>query len=116
MNITGEIKFFLGDGDYAHLKFSESRTSFSIDIVSVPAAYRSKGIGSLLIGRVLLMADTMDKDIYLSARPIGAYTVERLSRLVSYYQRFGFSVIDEGLTMVSMKRIAKTAGAQHAVI
>ncbi len=107
MNITGEIKFFLGNGDYAHLKFSESKTSFSIDIVSVPAAYRSKGIGALLISRVLQLADTMDKDIYLSARPIGAYTAERLSRLVSYYERFGFGVVDEGFTMVAMKRKAK---------
>lgn len=108
MNITGEIKFFVGNGDYAHLKFSESKSSFSIDLISVPSAHRSKGIGALLISRVLQLADTMEKDIYLSARPIGSYSPERLARLVSYYKRFGFGIIDEGLTMVAMKRKVKS--------
>jgi len=104
VNITGEIKYFLGKGEYAHLKFSESATSFSIDLVMVPSVHRNKGIGALLINRILLLADCMDKDIYVSARPIGNTSEERLYRLVKYYNRFGFEAIDQGLTAVFMVR------------
>jgi len=103
MNIVGEIKHYLGD-DYAILKFSESRTSFSIDIVSVPAAYRNRGIGTLLIRHVLSLADAMQKDVMVSARPIGTSNEETLQRLVRYYERFGFREFDRGLTVVYMRR------------
>jgi GNAT superfamily N-acetyltransferase len=106
MNISGEIRYFLGDGDYAHMKFSESKTAFSIDIVMVPSAYRNNGIGSVLIERVIVLADTMGKDIYISARPIGNLTDEKLNRLVDYYRRFGFDIVDKGLTVVYMVRQA----------
>jgi len=72
----------------------------------VPAAYRNKGIGALLIQRVLLLADSMGKDIFVSARPIGNNSEERLNRLVTYYGRFGFEVTDRGLTTVYMVRKA----------
>lgn len=104
VNIAGEIKYFLGEGDYAHLKFSESKTSFSIDIVMVPSVHRNKGIGALLINRILLLADGMDKDIHVSARPIGNASAERLNRLVNYYKRFGFEAVDQGCTTVYMVR------------
>ncbi len=106
MNITGEMRCFLGDGDYAQLKFAESKTSLSIDIVMVPAAHRNRGIGAMLIRRVLLLADSMGKDIFVSARPIGNSSEERLNRLVEYYKRFGFEVTDRGLTAVYMVRRA----------
>lgn len=103
MNIEGEIKYHLGN-DYAHLKFSESRTSFSIDMVVVPVAHRNQGIGTLLINHVLILADRMGKDVYLSARPVGPFSEEKLRRLVAYYERFGFEVCDTGLTAVHMRR------------
>lgn len=102
MNVTGEIKYFLGDGIHAHLRFSESTASFSIDTVMVPALHRNKGIGGLLIRRILLLAELLGKDIYVSARPIGNNSVERLDQLVRYYERFGFEPIDRGLTTVYM--------------
>jgi len=105
MNIVGEIKWYL-DGDYAHLKYSESRGSFSIDTVMVPAAYRNKGIGSHLISHVLMMADRLGKEVRISARPIGVTSEERLQRLVSYYHKFGFYVVDRGHSIAYMVRDA----------
>lgn len=103
MNIVGEMRWFLGD-DYAQMKYSESGGSFSIDLVMVPASYRSRGIGANLISHVLYLADRMEKDVYLSARPIGSYSEEKLERLIAYYQRLGFEVIDKGLTVAYMQR------------
>jgi len=111
VNISGEIRYFLGEGDYAQLKFTESRTSFSIDIVMVPSLHRNKGVGTILMERVLVLADRMNKEIFLSARPIGNNSEEQLSRLVGYYKRFGFSVLDNGFTTVYMVR--KTEGARQ---
>jgi GNAT superfamily N-acetyltransferase len=100
------MKFYLGDGDYAQLKYSETGNSFSIDIVLVPAGHRSKGIGNLLIRHILLLADNLNKEVYVSARPIGSCSDEKLERLVTYYQRFGFEVLDRGLTTAYMVRKA----------
>ncbi len=108
MNLTGEIKFFLGKNDYAHLKFSETKTSLSIDIVMVPFKHRGTGVGTSLLQRIIVMADGMEKDIYTSARPIGAFSDERLEQLVQFYQQFDFHVYDRGLTVAYMKRIALT--------
>lgn len=103
MNIIGEIKWFLGD-DYAHMKFSESKTSFSIDTVMVPSAHRGAGIGTMLIRHVLFMAESMGKDVYVSARPFTHSDEEKLERLISYYRRLGFEVTDRGLTTAYMCR------------
>jgi GNAT superfamily N-acetyltransferase len=103
VNIVGEMKWFLGD-DYAQMKYSESSGSFSIDLVMVPASYRGGGIGTKLISHILYLADRMGKDVYLSARPISSYSEERLERLIAYYQRLGFEVIDRGLTVAYMQR------------
>jgi GNAT superfamily N-acetyltransferase len=102
VNIEGEIKWFLGD-DYAHLKFSESKTSFSIDTIMVPSAHRGEGVGTLLIRHVLSMAESMGKDVYVSARPFQSGE-NKLERLVTYYRRFGFEVTDRGLTTAYMCR------------
>ncbi len=103
MNIVGELRYYLGD-DYATLKFSESLESFSIDIVSVPAAHRGTGVGRTLISHVLNLADLRRKNVHLSARPIGSYDEDKLARLVRYYQRFGFEQVDRGVTVVYMVR------------
>jgi GNAT superfamily N-acetyltransferase len=105
VNIVGEMKYFLGDGDdYAQLKFSESKSAFSIDIVLVPAAHRNQGVGTALINHVLLLADCMGKEVNLCARPIGSASEEVLARLVAYYQGLGFEVIDTGVTTAYMTR------------
>ena len=102
MNITGEIKCYLGDKEYALLKYSEGRDSFAIDIVSVPAAHRNQGVGTMLIEHILKMAAGMKKDIYISARPFGSENAGKIERLVEYYGRFGFKVYDRGLTVAYM--------------
>ena len=106
MNIVGEIKYHLGD-DYAVLNFSESKGAFSIDTVMVPASHRNKGIGTILVRHVILLADSFHKEVCLSVRPIGTFSEERLQRLVAYYKRFDFKVLDRGQTIVYMIRKAK---------
>jgi GNAT superfamily N-acetyltransferase len=101
MNIAGEIKCFLGE-DYAHLKFSENKTSFSIDVVMVPVAHRGAGIGTMLIRHVLYLAERMGKNVYVSARPLAQFDEDKLERLVEYYKRLGFEITDRGLTTAHM--------------
>lgn len=116
MNITGEIRSYLGNGDYAQLKFSETKTSFSIDIVMVPASHRKQGIGTTLINRILMLADSMGKDVYVSARPIGTSSEGSLQRLITYYMRFGFELVDTGLTTAFMLRKATPSRIQNTSI
>ncbi len=108
MNINGELKWYLGEKDYAYLKYSETKTSFSLDIVSVPVKHRNQGIGSALIGHLLLLADSMQKEVYLSARPLGTFSEEKLDGLIAYYGKFGFEVFDRGLTVAYMRRKFRT--------
>jgi GNAT superfamily N-acetyltransferase len=103
MNIVGEIRYNLGE-DYARLKFSETRDSFSIDTVMVPAAHRGKGIGTFLINHVLTLADRMQKEVYLTARPMGNANEENINRLVRYYRKFDFFEYDRGVTASYMRR------------
>ena len=104
MNIQGEIQQYLGGDDYAQLRFSESHDAFSVDTILVPSRYRSQGIGGNLIRHILNMADACDKPVYLTARPIGTSGAEAIARLVRYYGRFGFTVLDEGSTVSYMMR------------
>lgn len=103
MNISGEIRHFLG-GNYAFLKYSECRSSLSIDVVLVPPSHRGQGVGSGLIARILVLADLTARKVFVDARPIGASGEPALERLVTYYKRFGFEEIDRGLTVVHMCR------------
>lgn len=103
MNIVGKINWYVGD-DYAYLKFSESKNAFSIDIVIVPAPHRNQRIGTMLIKRILLLADTMGKQVCLTARPLGTCNDENIQRLVSYYKRFDFYIEGRGLTTAFMVR------------
>lgn len=104
MNVTGEMVWHLGDDNHATLKYSESHLAYSIDTVLVSAKFRGQGIGAQLIKKILILADAEDKEVYLSARPIGSNNEEKLMRLVHYYERFGFHSIDRGLSVVYMKR------------
>lgn len=103
MNITGEIKLFF-DKDYAQLKFSETNGSLSIDTVMVPFKHRGLGIGTALIQRMLVWADSMQKDVFTSARPIGTHSDEKVQRLVRFYEQFDFHAYKRGVTAVYMKR------------
>lgn len=103
MNIVGELVHYLGD-DYAFIKFSESLHTFSIDMIMVPADHRNQGIGSKLIRHILILADQLEKDVNVSARPIGGYTEDKVEFLIDYYKKFGFRVIDRGLTVAYMTR------------
>ncbi len=107
MNIIGEVKWYLGD-DHAYLKYSESGSSFSIDIVLVPPAHRGQGIGSQLVERVLRLADDLNKEVYVTARPIGSFSDQALERLIHYYERFGFELQDRGLTAGYMRRARRS--------
>jgi GNAT superfamily N-acetyltransferase len=110
MNVTGELRYYLG-GEYATLRYSESRSSLSIDIVLVPGPHRGQGVGSALIARVLLLADLTRRPVFVDARPIGTSSEAALHRLVAYYQRFGFVETGQGLTVVHMRRPVPAASS-----
>jgi GNAT superfamily N-acetyltransferase len=103
MNLSGEIKLFFGK-DFAQIKFTETKGSFSIDTVMVPYEHRGMGIGTALVKRVIVWADELQKDVTTSARPIGVSTEEKVQRLVRFYEQFGFFAYDRGVTAVYMKR------------
>ena len=103
MNLIGELKYFLG-GDHATLRFSECATSLSIDIVLVPSAHRSQGVGTALIRRALCLADAGGLEVHVAARPIGTHGADALERLVAYYTRFGFAELDRGVSVIYMRR------------
>ncbi len=107
MNITGVIRWNLGSSA-AELRFSESDQAFSIDTVFVPAAHRGRGVGRGLVRHVLVLADCLKKDVYVSARPIGRITPQNLEKLVLFYQGFGFQAYDRGQTVVYMRRRSLT--------
>lgn len=105
MEINAEFKWQFAPKDFARLKFSENETAFFVEMMLVPASHRGQGIGSQLLRNVLILADAKHKIINLTARPIGAKLEKQaLDRLVAYYKRFGFEVIDNGVTVVYMQR------------
>lgn len=104
LNASAEMRIHLGDRGSAVMRFSESRFAFSLDLVLVPAACRGAGLGSALVRRLLAMADHLGKPVYTTARPIGTTSPEILTRLVGYYERFGFVTMEEGFGSVHMRR------------
>ena len=103
MNLTGEIKYYLGN-DYAVLRFTEGMTSFSIEAVSVPATHRKQGVGTTLVKHVLMLADCTGKTISVTTRPMGGDGGERLQRLIRFFERFGFVVQETALNTAYMIR------------
>lgn len=106
MDLNGEIKIFFGK-DYAQLKFTETNISFSIDSVMVPYKQRGNGVGTELIKRMIMWADSVQKDVFTSARPIGQYDEEKVQRLVRFYEQFDFYAYKRGVTAVYMKRTSQ---------
>lgn len=95
MTITGELRYQV-EGDTAQLKFKETDEGFLIETVFVPARFRGQGVGSELMLRVLRLADAGGKPVRLVARPIGTSKPEALARLIAFYERFGFAVVEGG--------------------
>jgi GNAT superfamily N-acetyltransferase len=106
VNLTAEVRLHLGESKSALLRYTESADALSLDIVIVPREFRSQGLGSLLVRRVLLLADSLGKPVLTTARPIGGHTPETLERLVSYYGQFGFRTVQRGVSAVHMRRPA----------
>lgn len=106
LNLSAEMRVHLGDDGTALLRFSESRHAMSLDLILVPSSCRGKGLGTAMIRRLLAVADSLAKPVHTTARPIGRSTPETLSRLVRYYERLGFLVVEEGFRAVHMKRPA----------
>jgi GNAT superfamily N-acetyltransferase len=107
MNLTGELKYHLEGKDYARVKFSEGLHSFSIDIVFVPSEFRKRGIGKVLIERVLAISDAAGKDTLLTVRPLGQSGEEIISRLIRFYERFDFILTDRDPGLAHMHRHAR---------
>ncbi|MDP1613704.1 MAG: GNAT family N-acetyltransferase [Sulfuritalea sp.] len=98
------MRYHLGEGEYASLKFSEGTHSFSLDILLVPTRFRGQGIGEILLSRLLQMADATGKEVRTKAHPLGKNREEALQRLIAYYGKFGFVVEDREQTFAFMLR------------
>lgn len=105
-SVIGELKIIFDAKHYAYLKYVEEQDAITLETIVVPADFRKLGYGSLLMNRLISIAETFQRDIKLSARPIagGGMSDERLERLVAYYQRFGFVPLERGVTAVKMIR------------
>lgn len=110
MKVCGELAWQLGPRRSAVLRFTEEDDAFVLDLVLVPSEVRSEGIGSALVRRLLDLADAQGKAVNTTARPIGRLDPEVLARLVSYYERFGFAVVERKLTSVAMRRPPRPGG------
>ncbi len=116
MNLTGEMHYQLEGKEYASVKFSEGITSFAIDIVFVPSRFRGQGIGEELVKRVLALADAGGKEVLVTVRPLGQSSEEIVSRLIRFYQKFGFELIDRDPGLAHMRRPARIPPAAPADI
>lgn len=115
MNVTGEVRYHLADKEYARAKFSEGINSFSIDIVFVPSPFRQRGVGKALVQRILAIADSLGKEVLVTVRPLGQSNEEIISGLISFYQRFGFSVTDRDPGLARMRRAARMPRANPVI-
>jgi GNAT superfamily N-acetyltransferase len=95
------------------MRFSESRHALSLDLILVPSACRGAGLGTALIHRLFAIADALGKPIHTTARPIGQSSPEILDRLVRYYERLGFVVVEQGFRAVHMKRPARSGAGER---
>lgn len=107
MKLTADIRFHLEGGRYATLRFKEEDDRFVLDLVLVPSQNRGAGIGRLLIGRLLDLADLLQKDVVTTARPVGLSAPGTLERLVKYYEGFGFETIERRVSSVTLVRRAR---------
>lgn len=105
MHVTGELRHELSR-DHALLRFWESETELYVDTVFVPADARERGVGTVLMRRVLFLADAQGKPVRLKARPIGTTSIDALERLVRYYERLGFRVTRREASGAEMERPA----------
>lgn len=107
MEGSGEFRCNVGGRLDAFLRFAEDDTSFVLDLVLVPKAARHRGIGSLLVERLILLAESIGKPVRLVARPVGQSSPESLERLAIFYRRFGFIETERRLTSILMSRPAR---------
>ncbi len=100
--MVGELKWSINN-ETIELKFTEIEKGLKIDKIIIPASYRNQGIGSQLIKQFITLANTYNKDVYVTARPLGGRTnPERLKRLIHFYQKLGFQEIETGITVCHM--------------
>ncbi len=102
--MSGEWRLELEGKQPAQLRFRESADAIVLDLVVVPRAHRGQGLGTLLVERLLGLADGLGKPVELLARPIGGQSPEALARLVAFYERLGFVAVVEGVSSVAMRR------------
>lgn len=80
--------------------FSTSCTSDSLKVhqLFIHPEYQGRGIGSACMTRILTDADATGKAVKLQVLKIN-------TRGIAFYQRLGFSIVDENSTHVQMKKL-----------
>jgi GNAT superfamily N-acetyltransferase len=106
VSLSAELRLQVAEGKTAVLRFAEREDEFALEIMMVPSHCRGQGHGSLLLKRLLAVADVLCKPVVTVARPLGGgNSPDALDRLVRYYERFGFRAVRRGLTTVHMRRL-----------
>lgn len=77
----------LGVGELATVLLSKRRGSWHIDRVTVPPAWRGRGVSRMLMEQVLAAADLEGATLTLEAHSCGGLAQHAL---VEYYERLGF--------------------------
>jgi GNAT superfamily N-acetyltransferase len=83
------------DADVGFIQISETDAQINLDQIHLRKHYRSRGIGSQLIGGLLRAAAARDKALSLA--------VVRGNRALALYQRLGFSTVGTDATKLYMR-------------
>lgn len=102
--MNGELRLELEGKNAAQLRFVETEDAFELELLLVPAPWRGRGAGTALLERLFALADAAAKPVHTRARPIGSSTPAALERLVSYYERLGFAILERQVSSVTMRR------------
>ena len=92
------------------LRFSEGQGALSLDLVLLPSELRNMGMGSMLLARMLALADRTGMPVRTTARPIGPNNPKIFARLVRFSERFGFRTEHKAADRVMMRRPPQDAG------
>jgi ribosomal protein S18 acetylase RimI-like enzyme len=93
---VAQVQIIRVDGtDAGFMQTSEMEAEINLDQIHLEKGYRSRGIGSRLIGDLLCTAAARDKDLSLA--------VVHGNRALALYQHLGFQIVGKDATKLYMR-------------
>ena len=83
--------------DVGFLSTSTNSDTFNVDQIYILPEYQGKGIGAACMKRIIADANLAQKPVILQVLKIN-------TRATAFYQRLGFTIVDENSTHFQMKR------------